>query len=174
MTTTELERVLAGKMHRSLIEELIEWTIQSKRNFKVIMDCFTKAENKIDQRAAWVMSEVVLKNPEWVKPYWGLMLSSIEDETRHSSIRRNVFRVWQELVIPEEIIGPAVDCIFRVVRDPNQDIAVRAFGLKILANACDTFPELKTEVALVIEDILPYASSGLKNRCLKMLKKISA
>jgi hypothetical protein len=51
MTRTELEIALSGKMHRSFIEELMEWTIQSKRNFKVIMDCFTMAENKIDQRA---------------------------------------------------------------------------------------------------------------------------
>lgn len=173
MTRKDLHTVLSGKMYRTTIQELIDWTLLSKRNFKMIMECFNVAEDKIDQRAAWVMSEVLLQRPGWVTPYWDCMLEAIQNDKRHPAVRRNVFRAWQEMRLPDEVLGPALECIFPVVRDPQQDIAVRAFGLTILTNACLSYPDLKAEVVLVIEDMLPYASSGLKNRCLKMLKKIS-
>lgn len=174
MTKTELEKALSGKMHRALIQELIDWTLLSKQHFKLVMYFFTCDYDKLDQRAAWVMSEVLLQKPEWVAPYWQIMLAAIEDAKRHPAVRRNVFRAWQEMRLPDEVLGPAVECIFPVVRDPNQDIAVRAFGLSILANACRSYPELAGEVVLLIEDILPFASAGLRNRCNKIRKKLEA
>ncbi len=76
--------------------------------------------------------------------------------------------------LTEEEFGILADLAFTWAEDPKQAIAVKAFSIDILINVIKTYPEAINEVIAIIESILPDASSGLKNKCKKTLKKLKS
>lgn len=78
----------------------------------------------------------------------------------------------QEVEIPQKHQGAIINRCFELVNDPQQDIAIRAFALTVIANHLKMYPAMAGELKLSIEELLPYASTGLKNRAGKILQKI--
>jgi hypothetical protein len=56
--------------------------------------------------------------------------------------------------------------------EPECPAAVKMFSMNILYNISEAEPDLKPELAAVIEDQLPKGTPGLKNSGQKMLKKL--
>ena len=80
----------------------------------------------------------------------------------------------QDVDVPENLIGEVVDICFGLMESNNTPIAVKVFSMTVLANISIKEPDLKNELALIIEDQMPYGSVGFRNRGAKILNKIRA
>ncbi len=132
--------------------------------FDALMACYYAKEPVLAQRAAWAMSDCVIRHPPLIKKHLKKLLLFITKPELHSAMKRNVVRFLQFIEIPENLEGMAVDSCFRLIREPKESIAVKAFSLALLQRLCEKYPDLQHELLPELDRLSIDASSGLKNR----------
>ncbi len=139
--------------------------------FALLMQLFLSDDYRVTQRASWVVSHCADRYPHLIQPYLSQLIANLRNNV-HVAVRRNTVRILQDISIPDQLIGETADICFQFLESRDEPVAVKVFAMTILGNICDKIPELKNELALIIEDQLPYASAGYKSRAKKVLKKI--
>ena len=100
------------------------------------------------------------------------LIPIIGKSTYSDSVKRNIVRILQFIEIPEKFQVSVIDSCFELVTNKKTAIAVKAFSLGVLEKMVNLYPELKNELKAVIEDLLPKASSGIKNRGQHILRRL--
>lgn len=142
-----------------------------KARFAELMDLFFEGNNRIVQRSSWVVSHVADRHIHLLHPYIEKMVDNLNNPV-HVAVKRNTVRIFQDINIPDELLGKVADRCFTYLDDPKEAVAVRAFSMTVLYNICQKEPELKNELRLVIEEHIEYGSPGFKSRGKKILKKL--
>ncbi len=140
--------------------------------FAELMDLVLGEDEKLSQRAAWVMSHCADTVPKLIVPHIGAMMTVFET-TPHVAVRRNITRVLQLVDIPEIHQGKLVNICFDVLLNPKAANAVRVFSMSILYNITLQQPELRDELRIVIEDMLPHGTPAIKSRGKRILKAMN-
>ncbi|MEM9389404.1 MAG: hypothetical protein AAGA02_02955 [Bacteroidota bacterium] len=140
--------------------------------FKELIELLLDSEYRVSQRAAMVLSHSVDRHRELLTPHIERLVKNLRN-TVHIAVVRNTVRLLQFVDIPENLIGETADICFKLMESSDTPIAVKVFSMTVLANICEKEPDLKNELALLIEDQMPYGSAGFRNRGAKILKKIS-
>ncbi len=155
-------------------EAIAAYIGRSEERMGELIELFLHDEYRVVQRAAWPLSLVAEQHPELVAPHLEAMVLRMDDAGIPVSVKRNVVRVLQFLDIPERLHGRVMDVCFRMLEDPEETIAVRAFSMTVLANLAKTYPEIKNEIVLLIEDQLREgATPGFRSRAKKTLQELS-
>lgn len=154
---------------------IVDWVGNSKERFSELFDLFLKDEYRVVQRAAGSISTLSERHPELILPHLPAMVQRMEDTGLPDAVKRNVLRALQTAPLPEEIHGPLINSCFKVLEDPAEPIAVRAFGMTVLGRLAKIYPELKVELKAIIENALAHEqpSPGFKSRAKKVLKMIA-
>ena len=147
---------------------ITQYIEEDAEKFAALMEIFLGDNYRLTQRAAWVVSHVAEAHPHLLKLYYKRFIKHLNQPNKHDAVKRNTMRVLQFIEVPKAYWGALADICLRFVADKKEPIAVRAFSLTVLANLCKKQPDLKNEILLLIEDLLPYASAGLKNRALRV------
>ena len=90
----------------------------------------------------------------------------------HDAVKRNTVRILQFITIPRSLQGQAAAICFDLFQNTEEPVAVRVFSMSVLARIAHDQPELKSELKILIEDHLPYASAGFLSRARKVLKQL--
>lgn len=101
-----------------------------------------------------------------------VLLSAAEKTTASDVVKRNVVRLLQFAEIPKRNHGKVVDLCSKFLGDKSESIAVRVFSMTVLARMSRIYPELKSDLRLMIEEQLPYGSAAFLSRSRKVLKEI--
>lgn len=158
---------------KSQVIKIVRWIGSDKHRFAQLMYLFLNGEYRIVQRSSWVVSVCGEKHPELILPWLSVMIKKAEEHNVHEAVQRNVVRVLQFLALPKKVQGRAANLCFNFLQSPEAPVAVKAFSMTVLANIAEGEPDLKREVALVIEEMLPYGSAGIRSRGKKVLKQLS-
>ncbi len=143
--------------------------------FKELMELFLKGEYRITQRASWVVSYCAIAHPKLIKPYFEKLIAKLKEPNVHDAIKRNIVKVFSEIELPENLYGEIYEICFGYLRSIDETIAVKVHSMTVIEKICHQFPELKHELILTIEDMIPSGSAGIRARAkmtLKNLKKI--
>jgi hypothetical protein len=151
--------------------KIVEYIGDNPKRFKQLIDIFLAGPYRVTQRAAWTLSCCVEKNHALVLPHLTVLLKVLKKDDVHDAAKRNIVRLLQFIEIPKKYYGSVVDACFTLM-DPKEPVAVRVFSMTVLSNIAQYLPDLKTELQLVIEDQLPYASAGYISRAKKLLKQL--
>ena len=81
-------------------------------------------------------------------------------------------RIFNDVAIPEKWQGLAAERAFAFLGSADEPIAVRAFSMTVLFNIGKEQPDLLPELRLMIEDLLPYGSPGIKSRGRRTIQAI--
>ena len=139
--------------------------------FQILIELMLDAEYRVSQRAAMALSHCVDKHPQLLIPHLDRLIMILRNEV-HVAVTRNTVRLLQEVDIPDHLLGETADICFKLMESSETPIAVKVFSMTVLANICEKEPDLKNELALLIEDQMPYGSAGFRNRGAKILRKI--
>jgi len=123
------------------------------------------------QRASWIVSTVAENNPEMVIPYLPLLIEQIK-QPKHDAVKRNVLRLLQFIEIPTDFHEDLMTICFDTLSHAKEPIAIRVFAMTVLEKITQNIPELQNELALILEDQLPFGSAGFQSRAKKILKRI--
>lgn len=138
-----------------------------------LMEQFFSSDNRMVQRAAWVVGVLGQKNPDLIKPYYPKMIKEIRKNDAHVAIKRNVLRVLQFQNVDEKLWGELYDVCIRFLEDSHEPVAVKAFAMSTAFQVVKKVPELKDELAAAIEQIMPEGTPGEKSRGQKILSALS-
>lgn len=154
------------------IREAAIWVEKKKSRVKMMMK-FIHETTHVSERlyASWIMTYVFEKNPDLISPYWSVCIDLLKNNTTNS-IKRNITRSLQDIDIPQKYHAELIDIGFRFILNPKEDIAIRAFTLKMLLNFTTEYPEIKNELVESVKMIMPNASKGLNHRCKMVLNSI--
>jgi hypothetical protein len=127
----------------------------------------------ISMRAARIVQLISHKYPEMIKPHIPELIGKFSG-LKVEGARRSILKILSEtpVYISEDLLGELADKCFGYISDMNEAIAVRAFSIDLLMKIAKKYPEIKPEIAAVLESIIPEASVGLKNKCQKMIVKL--
>lgn len=137
--------------------------------FDELMNLFLGDEYRVTQRAAWVVSYCGQAHPELLKPYLKRMIGNLHDKELHDAVKRNTLRVLQDVSIPEELQGFLFSICMSYLTS-QEAVAIKVFAMTVAAGIAHTQPELRKELQLIIEDLLPYESAAFISRAKKTVK----
>lgn len=163
---------LTTKISRAEATEIAKEAQKNPNILAELLECYYSKKIMLSQRASWSISKLAIIAPEIFTPYLIEMATSLDHKT-NDTITRNTIRIFQEVDIPEEIIGLLYSKCADYLLDPKKAIAIRAFSMTVLYKIATKEKGLLSEVALMIEEAMPHGSSGIKARGRTLLKKIS-
>ncbi len=137
-----------------------------------LMHFFFHEKWRYGQRASWSIGQIGLKQPKLIQPYLSKMVSKLDEDT-HDAVKRNTVRIFESIVIPEELEGPLFDKCLDFVIDTKIAVAIRCFSLTVCGKIAENYPELQSELVAVAHEYMPHGSAGFKFRCRKLIKKYS-
>jgi hypothetical protein len=141
--------------------------------FRSLVELFFDEEVRVVQRAAWVISHCADNFPDIVVPYLAKFIEYAGNGPPHVAVKRNILRVMQKCRIPEDLEGPAYDLCWNFSNSAKEDIAVRAFSLRILYRIAEKHPELCDEVLSVVEGYTASESKGLVSSARDVASKLN-
>lgn len=171
-----IQERLEAEHSKALTIGIVNYIGDDKNRFKELMTIFLKGEYRLTQRAAWPLSYIAIEHPQLLKPYFDKFIKKLDDSSSHPAIARNIFRVLQEIEIPEKYQGILIDKSFKVIMNETQPAAVRAFAITVASRICKKYPELKNELLILLKELsslpqLPSMTARLK-MALKELKMV--
>jgi hypothetical protein len=152
--------------------KIVKWVGNSQQRFDELFHLFLNDEYRVVQRAAWPVSYCVDEHPELISKHWKELMQNLKKPNLHNAVKRNSIRLMQDIELPEAYHGKIMDMGFKYLESPKETLAVKVFSMSVLGNLAKKYPEIKTELKLIIEDQLPYQSAGFKSRAKMVLKQL--
>lgn len=152
--------------------KIVNWVGNSQQRFDELFKSFLTAEYRVTQRAAWPISYCVIAHPRFINKHWKQLINNLKKPNLHDAVKRNSIRLMQNLEIPEKYQGEIMDICFTYLQSPAEATAVKVFSMAVLGNLAKKYPEIKSELKLMIEDQLPGQTAGFKNRGKKVLNQL--
>lgn len=121
------------------------------------------------QCAAWPVSVVAEKNPQFLTPYLARLVDLLPRMDVHSAVRRSIGRTLQFVEIPPRLKGRVYSHCVERISDPNEAVGVRGFALTVAAKIANENPDLLDELRLVVKTHMPltHASFQIRSRAIR-------
>ena len=123
------------------------------------------------KRAAWVLGHSIRLHPYLINPHINKLIKLICQPSQHDAIKRNGLKALELTSIPEKHYGKIADMCFRIISSGKEAIAIKAYSIGILDKIGEDLPEIRQELKLILQDLMPYESAGFQSRARKVLSK---
>ena len=164
--------LLAKKASRVNSFQVVSLVANNAEKYRELIEIIKENNCPYSEKAAWAMNHCHDDGTGFFDEYYPELTQILADKSYSDSVKRNIVRVFQFKQIPEEFQASVINSCFDLVTNKDTAIAVKAFSLGVLENMVKLYPELKNELTACIEDMLPTASSGIKNRGKHILKRL--
>ncbi len=165
-----LEQKLLKEHSREQCDKIVAWIGSDIKRFNELVQVFLNGEYRLTQRAAWPLSYSAIAHPELMKDHYEKLISNLSRPGLHDAIKRNTIRLLQHVPIPEEQEGNIMQICFQYLESPDEAVAIKAFSLAVLGRLAKKYPEIISEVKLLIEEQLPHQTAAFKQRAKVFLK----
>jgi len=169
----KLRQEILKEHSKAQCAKIVKWVGSNQQRFDELFGLFLNDEYRVVQRAAWPVSYCVIAHPAFISKHWKELISKLKKPDQHDAVKRNSIRLMQDIDIPKKYHGAIMDICFSFLESPTEALAVKVFSMTVLGNLAKYYPEIKTELQLIIEDQLPYQTAGYKSRANKVLKQLA-
>ena len=168
----DLKKILSKRHHKEEMDQIANYAASDPAIFAELWDLVRTGEAPLPQHGSWALSKAADKRPFFVQNHIHEMIAHLFIPN-HNSVHRNLARMLSQFEIPEEEQGALYSLCIDWVLDPKKEVAIKVHGMTIAYNIAKAIPELREELALVINDQLEFNSAGFKSRGKKILKQIN-
>lgn len=169
----DLEKEILKEHSKRQTMKIARWIGSDEKRFSQLMQLFLHGNSTIVQRSAWIISNCADDHPALITPWLKKLIHKTKEPGVHNAVPRNVLRILQFVDIPRSLQGSMANICFDFLSLKETPIAIKAFSMYVLANIAEHEPDLKKELRIVIEQLLPYGSGGIISCGKKVLKRIS-
>jgi len=134
---------------------------------------FAISEHKQSWRATWLMDKVYDEAPQLIRPYLPLMIQLIPNLESESK-QRQFLKLISNEPLPKNISGEFINCCFDFLISRSTAVAIKVYAMQILFNFSQIEPDIKNELAIIIEEQMNEGTAGFKSRGKRILKAIYA
>lgn len=125
-----------------------------------------QGEKGVCEKAAWALSYV----PDSVIQNDGPHLLQLISYDRSVSVRRNALRAFETVAIEEDFEGALWDICYEELRNMESPPALKAYSITVLNRIAGRHPELRHELVLTLEDLLPFAVPAVRVRARRVIE----
>ncbi len=163
--------VLNQIMSKEMNKDLVQYFVDNPKEINPLLQHIEEGNGKSSDRASWVLTHIWDDYPYLIEQHLPYLIKLLEYGATEPT-QRNIIRILQDSELPEDQHGFLVEYCFQKIIDPKNAIALRVFSIPVLYRLSIIYPDLQAEFKLCLEELIPQASSGLKNRAKKYLKLI--
>ncbi len=170
MQKNTLEELLLLELSKRNIKIVVHTINDLPENFTILWDIVKNSAPPLPARASWAITHCCDRNINLFVPYIDDAISFLE-KNKDQAVLRNVLRTLTKLPVKVDKMGELFDVSLSIF-ELNYPPAVRVHAMQILYNISLIEKELQPELIDIIENSMFDASTGLKNRAEKLLKKL--
>ena len=124
-------------------------------------------------RTARVVQLVAEQHPSIFSPCFSDMVHSLH-MLKHSSVKRCMMKVltFYDLTDEEELHGLIIDAAFMRMNDPGEDVATRAYAMRVIQRFLKIYPEISGEYIAALKFLTTNAKETLSNYAEKLLTEV--
>jgi hypothetical protein len=168
-----IKQALTDEHSKKQTAAIVRYIGSDKTRFKSLVDIFLTEDYRLNQRAAWPLSEACLDHPDLIRPYIGKLVKNLTKQGNHDAVIRNTLRIFQDIDIPEKHCGPLLDICFSFIKNTTLAFAIRTFSITVASNICRKYPELKPELKLLLNELNSYPQpASITVRLKRALKEL--
>ncbi|WP_053404038.1 hypothetical protein [Persicobacter sp. CCB-QB2] len=153
------------------------WQSQIEENPETISHILTflsTGDDREKSNAAWISRGFFDNNPQTLPQYLPELISILV-KTQHIPVERNILGIFQSLnAFPEVLHEDLLNVCLSILEKRNYPTANKIFAMTCLANIIPIYPELASEVIILIEDQWDYGTAGFQNRANKILPRLKS
>lgn len=150
---------------------IVDFVGTDELRFGELLSLFLSDEYRVTQRAAHPLGLLFDRHPHLVQANIGTIIENLKNDV-HVAVKRNTVRMLQSMPIPEEYEGFVMQTCFDYLNSRDEPVAVKVFSMTILANLAVKYPDIKNELALIIEELMEFGTAGILSRGRKILKQL--
>lgn len=166
----DLQKLIAAEHSKRQCDRIVKYIGDDTERFGELVKLFFNGGYRITQRAAWPLSYCVRLHPTLIRPYFKPLLDNLERKGLPVAVVRNTLRLLQDVAIPAKYHGRVMSLCFDFIQFPEAPIAVKAFSLTVLERLSTVYPDIRTELRLIIEEQWEQATPAFRSRARKILK----
>lgn len=166
----ELRNEILKEYSKQQCDKIVKWIGNNEERFNELFHLFLNSEYRVTQRAAWPLSNSAIAHPKFMKGNFEKLLSNLQKDNLHDSIKRNTVRLLDAIDIPVKYEGRIMEICFTYLESPDEAVAVKAFSISILGKLAKKYPEIIPEIKLMIEEQIPHQSAAFKSKSKAFMK----
>ncbi|MFA6468709.1 MAG: hypothetical protein WCW35_07415 [Bacteroidota bacterium] len=168
----ELEFEILKENSKRNAVRIARWIGNDQKRFGKLIHLLFTGEDRVAVRCAWIISHCAEQYPAIIKPWISTLVKHAGGKNVPQAVQRNVARVLQFIDIPRSHQGKVANLCFDFLQNPAIPVSVKVYSMTILANIAKDEPDLKHEIVVVIEQMLPYGTAGFQSRARKVLIRL--
>ena len=168
----DIRNALITEHTKAQCNRIVDYIGDDKKKFAKLMKAFFQGEYRVTQRASWPMSYCVRNHPRLIFPYFTKLLEELQKPGVHNAVVRNITRLLQDIKIPRRYQGKIMTICFDHISSETVPVAVKAFSLTVLDNLSKEYPEIGSELKLIIEERWDHETPAFKSRAKKILRRL--
>lgn len=168
---SKLQEFLLAEMSRRNIDFVVEICRKNPQLFDKLFEMVIQNTEPLSRRAIWALDHLTEKAPDLMTQKI-IPLIDAYPNFKHDGLKRHAFRILNRHKIPIDKEIVLVDWCFNIINSAKESIALKAHAMDILYEFSNKEPDLKIELAATLELQLHNASKGIKNKSIRMLKKL--
>jgi hypothetical protein len=158
---------------KTQVNKVVKLIGRDPKKFKALVEIYLEGPYRVTQRAAWPLSYCVEEHPELIEPHLKTILDYTKKPGVHDAVKRNTVRLLQFIDIPKRFHARIAEMCFAYLQDTKEPIAIRVFSMTVLSKIVRAHPDMKEELRITIEDLMPYGSAAFLSRGKKVLKELN-
>ena len=181
-TPDELIKEISATIGKTKVVTLSAILEQQRFALRDLIDITFHPDKNVAFRAAWILENLFLKNPENYLDDMGYLFSRIKDVT-YESCKRHYAKIVMHVTDPkaptriqQKLQGidlePTVEQLFDWMIDPKVKVAIKVFASRALFNMKDQYPWIAEELKNQIRFLMRDGSAGIQSRGRKLLSQL--
>lgn len=132
-------------------EEFQKYFRENPKAYKKLIELILKEEAyPVPEYASWILTHLCKTDAPNLQPFYAKIVDRLfinENQT----VRRNLINVVDHLEITNYRESELIDLLISYINDFENKVAVQVYSIQVLTKFIKKYPELKSEVAEVIE-----------------------
>jgi len=171
VTPKQLETKLQLRFPKQEVTRLAVVLLADKSLFNYFIEIFFRGEGLPKDIAAWVLTHCSDLDPQFVSKYHSQMILHLKTDNNNPT-KRAILRALQDATIDPKNYSTLIDLCFGYLLSQKEEVAIKVFAMTVLYNISNDIPDIKNELRIVIEDLVPIGTAGIKSRGGKILSKL--
>ncbi len=167
----QLREMTLSEHTKQNCNKIVSWVGRDKKRFDSLFELFLHDEYRVTQRVAWPLSYCAISYPALLNNNVEKLVNNLRKPHLHDAIKRNTLRLLQEIEIPKKYDGVVMEICFNYLESPAEAVAIKSFSLTILGKLAKKYPEIISEIKLLIEKQINHQTAAFKSRAKKFLKE---
>ena len=141
--------------------------------FDEMMKIALQDKGPVSMRAARVIQLATEKYPELIKPHLACIIQALAC-IQTDGVKRSFARIlmMEYVHLKEHQIAGLIDICFNWFANATEKVALRAYALEILYAISKAYPEIKSELIAIIEQVIPELDASLRKHSEKILRSL--